>query len=117
MSLLVDADQKGSQLLKDSLVKKYRVRRVPPNPHPSAWLSRRHPWVAAKLVDNRLKTDFLSHKLSEHNCGSNKGLARVWREIFEDEGMHDGSSTKYKAVTMDVNLFHRTLKVIAWFND
>ena len=55
--------------------------------------------------------DFFPKGLHPSNIGSNEGLAKVVRELYVERKMNDSSCKQYSAVTVDVNIFDRMMKV------
>ena len=58
--------------------------------------------------------NFFPKGLIEHNVGSNVGLARVMRKIYDEKKMGSvlGSPT-YIALNVDLNIFYRLMKVLS----
>jgi hypothetical protein len=57
--------------------------------------------------------DLYPRGLERENIGSNDGLARIMRRFYEQRHLGNPDCTKYAAVSADVNIFDRMIKVSA----
>lgn len=107
VQVAVAAMQGPRAYLSDSIVARYNVRNVPPKVDTKVW-PELHSTI--NCATNRL-ADIQPQSLFEENIGSNLGLLCILRRIYEDKGMHDGSSDRYLSINVDENIYYRTLKV------
>jgi hypothetical protein len=102
-------DECGMKYRKQSLIKKWDVRRVPLKPSMSD-LAGKPKWVAG-LRRNDLSR-FHPHSLMKHNIGANQGLLKVLHEMWTG-GVRPIRDTKtLRMIVADSNIFKRILKVL-----
>ena len=91
----------------DSLVLKYDVRNVPPKID-----TKRFPHLA-HVVDHPKNTLHNVHpvELTNANVGSNEGLVSIMLDVLRNDGMLNGTCTKYTMLNLDENIYWRVLKV------
>ena len=105
-SLLTQVLAEGSKLYDSSLVKQFDVRNVPLKIDTT-----RFPEHAA-VIDPHLHIKVMPCKLVEVNVGSNRGLAFILRQIYEENHMQrEGLCRRYVNLNVDENIFWRTLRV------
>ena len=56
-------------------------------------------------------------KISSENIGSNDGLARIMKELYEERGWgrsenEEGACREYSVLNVDCNIFDRIVKVL-----
>ena len=69
------------------------------------------PYRSSTAAANDRSDDLYPRGLERENIGSNDGLARILRRFYEDRGMGTSGCSKYSALTVDVNIFDRVMKV------
>lgn len=69
------------------------------------------PYRSSTAAANDRSDDLYPRGLERENIGSNDGLARILRRFYEDRGMGTIGCSKYSALTVDVNIFDRMMKV------
>ena len=69
------------------------------------------PYRSSIAAANDRSDDLYPRGLERENIGSNDGLARILRRFYEDRGMGTIGCSKYSALTVDVNIFDRMMKV------
>ncbi len=111
MSQLTKVNGEMSLLYDDSLFKIWGCNKIPVQPLkdnlPEDILER------FERCPSRL-TDFYPEGLIKINCGSNKGLCQVVLEVLKKQGQDTPEPPpKYFAMTADLNIFDRIIKVSA----
>ena len=91
----------------DSLVLKYDVRNIPPKID-----TKRFPHLA-HVADDPKNTLRNVHpvELTSVNVSSNEGLVSILKDIVNNDGMLNGTCTKYVMLNLDENIYWRALKV------
>jgi hypothetical protein len=59
-------------------------------------------------------SEFFPSEIKTHNIGSNEGLLRLMRELYEEKkmgGNNDEGPQRYEVLNVDMNIFNRCLKV------
>ena len=97
-------------LYSTSLMVTWGVDRVPLKP------SIRNPNVPQRYRDAIQRApdslgNFYALGMIGENIGSNLGLARVMRQFYDSNELGNDSSTRYYAMSMDMNIHKRTLRV------
>ena len=90
-----------------SLVLKYDVRNIPPKVD-----TKRHPHLHS-VIEHKKNTLRNVHpiELTNANIGSNDGLISLMKEMMVNDGMLNGTCTKYVMLNFDENIYWRALKV------
>lgn len=107
-------DALGNSIARKSLVNQFDVRRLPCDIIITPKLDVYHPAIAQRIREGRVDRDFYTSHLEATNPGSNAGLAKLVRQIYDDNkkwttrGQRD---MKYKLLCCDVNIYHRIMKV------
>lgn len=98
----------GWQLYSTSLVATYDVRNIPPKIDTHVF-----PELAQTIEDPKNTLfNVYPNGLVDMNIGSNRGLAAVIRQLYEQYGMQPGGDcSRYLTVNVDENIYWRTLKV------
>jgi hypothetical protein len=93
--------------LDQSTVHKFGVRNVPPKVDTKLW-----PDLDAVINSplNRMNHLQPERLIDENICG-NEGLLSIVREIYDKNGMADGSAQRYTSLNVDENIFIRIIKV------
>lgn len=107
-ALTQNADGSMPHLFETSLMTVWDANRLPlaanlermPEPHRS---------TTAAARDR--SDDLYPRGLERENIGSNDGLAKIMRRFYEQRHLGNPDCTKYSAVTADVNIFDRMMKV------
>jgi hypothetical protein len=118
--VMTAVDDTGSRYLKAADVTKLRVTTCPPKPALAALDEMDISDDAAVKLQELLvggSLDGLKEvypaDILDHAVGSNKGLMNIVRKFACDEGIHDGSATRYSIYLTDCNIYHRVNKVCA----
>lgn len=68
------------------------------------------------MASNDRMSEFFPLGLEEDNIGSNTGLAKVLRRLYDRFNMGSTECKKYSVITVDVQIFDRILKVCRFFH-
>ena len=107
------SQQIPAEMLDTSLYVQWGADRVPLKPNKNVV-----PLKYKAAVESSPDTleNFHPKGLIEHNVGSNEGLARVIRHLYDEHKMWTVlGSPNYVALNVDINIFYRTMKVLLAF--
>lgn len=110
---MTTTDGGGSRYLLKSEVFKKNVRSFPPKPKVCQEMRDADPEMAELLeAGSRDSLDEVYPcDVTVENCGANLGLAKILQDIYTAYGVEDGGCDDYIPIMVDVNIYHRVLKV------
>ena len=107
LDLMTKADKLGYQYIKSSIVRKYKVRRVPCKPEVDKVKESKLHNILQESRDGLV--DFYPTHLLDINIGSNRGLFQILRHEYEK--VSEAPPSRYFVLSADCNIFTRILKV------
>ena len=98
----------GRNYYDNSYVKKFDSRNIPPKVDVKVY-----PHLLSIINnENNKTTSVYPMELLNINIGSNEGLLRIMRKLYEDYGMDEaGVCNEYKLMNVDENIYWRIMKV------
>ena len=107
--IISTVDEKSS-ILDESMVQRWRVSNVPLRPELD---EKKYPSEHKRLNSgNSRQTILHPGGILAENIGSNRGLLTILRNYCSESGYLDGQNVaRYRAVTVDCNIYARMMKV------
>ena len=109
LTTLWKANRAKGSYFAQSFAHKWNINNAPVKPVLHRVVDQRH-HATLSGTNSRLLT-LHPREIVAENIGSNIGLGRIMRTVYEDNKQHNGECKKYIAINADINIFERVMKV------